>query len=360
MTDTIILPGLIDIHVHLPDPGQTHKEDFLTGTSAALAGGFTSVFDMPNNADPIINAQRLNAKIESAKNQIVSNVGFYFGTLGDNFDVFPEVIDDVCGLKVYMNMTTGGYKIDADRLIEIYKAWPSDKPILLHAEDDVSEIVLAVLKEIPKRTHICHVSSQEELTFVMKAKDKGLPITCGVTPHHLFLSDKDAEVLGAYGHMKPLLKPEKHQNFIWDNLDAVDVIESDHAPHTREEKAADVPPFGVPGLETTLPLLLTAYADDNLSLEKLTSLLHQKPREILGLPIVDDVNDSTPQDRVEIIMKQRTITNESLHTKAGWSPFAGRQVVGEVSNVYRGDELVFSDGKVLANPGSGSIIATDV
>src|ERR1700722_6616210 len=118
---SITLPGLIDPHVHLRDPGQTHKEDFLSGTSAALAGGYTTIIDMPNNLTPITTEERLEAKIKSAAAQTVSDIGFHFGTLGDNFDEFEKVIDKVMGLKIYMNVTTGNFIINAERLIEIYK-----------------------------------------------------------------------------------------------------------------------------------------------------------------------------------------------------------------------------------------------
>ncbi len=186
MSNTITLPGLIDPHVHLRDPGQTHKEDFLSGTSAALAGGFTTVLDMPNNSVPITTLDLLEAKIAGAKSQVVCDIGFHFGTLGDNFEEFPKVINKVTGLKIYLNVTTGGFIIDKAKLLDIYRAWPGNKPILLHAEDDVSDLVWETLRATRKPTHICHVSSQAELELVIKAKDAGLPMTCGVTPHHLF------------------------------------------------------------------------------------------------------------------------------------------------------------------------------
>lgn len=344
------LPGLIDPHVHLRDPGQTHKEDFYTGTSAALAGGYTTVFDMPNNAEPITTKERLEAKIASARKQVVSDIGFHFGTLGDNFDQFEHVIDMVKGLKVYMNVTTGGFIIDADKLIEIYRAWPAVKPILLHAEDDVSEIVLKTLKEVPTQTHICHVSSRQELEFVMKAKDMGLPISCGITPHHLFLSHEDADRLGPYGHMKPFLKSQKDIDFLWDHLDAVDIIESDHAPHTKAEKDSDNPPFGVPGLETMLPLMLTAQQEGRLSHEKLVSLLHETPKRLFNVP-------SDENTKVIVDMSEYEIKNEDLKTKAGWSPFAGRRVVGKVTQVDLRGETVYKDGQIIANAGTGHIVS---
>lgn len=349
MSQTITLPGLIDIHVHLRDPGQTHKENFYSGTSAALAGGFTSVFDMPNNAEPITTLERLEAKIASARQQAVCDIGFNFGTLGDNFDEFPKIINKVSALKVYLNVTTGNFVIDKDKLIEIYKAWPSDKPILLHAEDDVSELVLGVLRQVPKPTHICHVSSRSELEFVMKAKDEGLPITCGITPHHLFLTDKDAERLGAYGHMKPYLKSKSDQDFLWQHLDGFDIVESDHAPHTKEEKDSDSPPFGVPGLETMLPLLLTAEQQGRLTHQQLLDRLHFNPARIMGVT-------PDPASQIDVVMEEYEIKNENLLTKAGWSPFAGRKVVGKVQEVRMRGDTVYKNGSVTAAPGSGKVL----
>lgn len=350
MAEVIKLPGLIDPHVHLRDPGQTYKEDFLSGTSAALAGGFTTVMDMPNNLEPITTLERLEAKIASARTQVVSDIGFYFGTLGDNFDEFPKVIDKVKGLKIYLNVTTGGFIIDKAKLLEIYKAWPGDKPILLHAEEDVSELVENTLQAVPKATHICHISSQSELEFVIRAKDAGLPITCGVTPHHLFLSDQDSEKLGALGLMKPFLKPKADQDFLWRNLAYIDVIESDHAPHTLAEKQAVKPPFGVPGLETTLPLMLTAEAEGRLTRGQLIERLHTNAARIFGI-----TTDETTH--VEVDMGEYEIKNEDLLTKAGWSPFAGRHVIGKVTRAVLHGEAVYQDGRVLAKPGSGRILS---
>jgi dihydroorotase len=349
MAQLITLPGLIDPHVHLRDPGQTHKEDFLTGTSAALAGGFTTVLDMPNNAEPITTLERLETKLASARRQVVSDIGFHFGTLGDNFDEFPKVIDKVKGLKIYLNVTTGGFIIDKAKLLEIYQAWPAGKPILLHAEADVLDTVWSTLQAVPKTTHICHVSSRTEMAFVIRAKDAGLPLTCGVTPHHLFLTDRDAERLGAFGHMKPVLMPKQDQAFLWQHLDYIDVIESDHAPHTRAEKESPTPPFGVPGLETTLPLLLSAEAEGRLTRAQLLDRLHTNPARIFDI----ETDETT---HIEVDMKEYEIKNQDLLTKAGWSPFAGRRVIGRVKRVTLRGETVYQDGRVLAKPGSGRIL----
>lgn len=346
----VTLPGLIDPHVHLREPGQSHKEDFYSGTSAALAGGYTTIVDMPNNAVPITSEKLLNQKIALASQKTVCDLGFNFGTLGNNFDEFPAVFDKVNGLKIYLNMTTGGFIVDKSKLAEIYKAWQSEKPIFLHAENDVSDLVLSTLRAIPRRTHICHVSGQAELEFVMKAKDEGLPITCGVTPHHLFLNDQDREKLGSFGHMKPYLKAESDRKFLWNHLDGFDIIESDHAPHTKKEKLSDNPPFGVPGLETTLPLMLTAEAEGKITRRQLLDKLHFAPSKLID--IIPD--EST---KIEVSMNEYEIKNEDLLTKAGWSPFVGKKVIGKVKKAYIHGNLVFENGNVLSAPGSGKIIS---
>lgn len=350
MSETIELPGLIDLHVHLRDPGQIYKEDFYTGTSAALAGGITTVIDMPNNLVAVTTEELLEEKIASAKDKTVCDIGFNFGTLGDNYTEFAKVADKVVGLKIYLNITTGKFIVDKPKLAEIYANWPSDKPIFLHAEEDVSDLVMTTLRQYPKRTHLCHVSSQKELEFIIQAKKEGLPITCGVTPHHLFLNENDGERLKGFGFMKPFLKSKKDQEFLWSNLDAIDVFESDHAPHTKEEKSSEDPPFGVPGVETMLPLLLMAERGGKLTREQLLEKLYHMPCKILGL----EPDENT---KIEVDMVEYEIDNEELKTKCGWSPFAGQKVIGKVKKVYIRGNLVYENGQVLAKPGTGQIIS---
>ncbi len=346
----ITLPGLIDVHVHFRTPGQTEKEDFLSGTQAAIAGGFVTVLDMPNNKEPITTQEKLQEKIELARKNAVCNIGFYFGSLGDNLDEFEKVKDKVFGIKLYLNVTTGNFLIDEEKLTKIYQAWPSNQPILLHCEGETMQMALNVIRTTQKKTHICHISSKEELSAIILAKKMGLPITCGVTPHHLFLTETDVKRLGPFGLMKPFLKSQKDQDFLWQNLDAIDVIESDHAPHTRAEKTGANPPFGVPGLETTLPLLLTAVHEGKLSIEDIIRLCHSTPARIFNIP-----TDKTTY--VEIDPDEPyTINDEHLFTKCGWTPFAGRKVKGKVKTVYLRGEKVFEDGQILVNPGFSKII----
>lgn len=323
----IKLPGLIDIHVHLRDPGQTYKEDFRSGTKAALAGGFTYILDMPNNKEPITTFSRLREKMKIAKKKALCDIGFYAGSLGDNLGELKKMEPHVFGLKLYLNRTTGNFIIDEERLVKILKAWKSNKPILLHAESDVIGMVIDMAAKFKKRIHICHVSTKAELKSIIAAKRKGYKVTCGVTPHHLFLSRSSADKLGPFGLMKPEIE-SGFTEFVWKNLKWVDVIESDHAPHTISEKKSEKPPFGVPGLETTLPLLLTAVSDKKLTMKKLIELCYGNPKKIFKLK----TDRST---YVEIDEKEEYIIDDKkLKTKCRWSPFSGWKVKGKVKKVF--------------------------
>ena len=347
----IKLPGLIDIHTHLRTPGQEQKEDFYTGTSAAIAGGFTTIVDMPNNKTPITTLDLLEEKIKLAEKEIVCDVGFHFGSMGDNLNQFQNINSMVFGLKLYLNPTTGNFLIDEEELRNIYNAWSGNQPIILHCEGETLSIALQVIQKTRKPTHIAHVSSAEELSIIISAKQEGLPITCGVTPHHLFLTEEDAKKLGAYGHMKPFLKTQTDVDFLWEHLDQIDIIESDHAPHTKAEKDSDNPPFGVPGLETTLPLLLTAVSEGKLSIEDVKRLCHTNPAKIFNIP-------TDPETFVEIDEDERyTINDKRLFTKCKWSPFDGWRVQGKIKAVFIRGTKVFEDGKVLDKKGSGKIIS---
>lgn len=350
----ITLPGLIDPHVHFRTPGQSHKEDFLTGTKAAIAGGFTIVLDMPNNKLPVTSYKLLIEKKAIAKRQILCDVGFHFGSLGDNLEEFDKVRKEVFGLKLFLNKTTGNFIINKENLFKIYDAWPSFAkasdgiPILVHAEEDVIDLVINVVAKTKKKTHICHVSSKEELQKIIKAKKKGLPITCGVTPHHLFLTAKDVKHLISFGMMKPTLKTQKDVDFLWKNLKWIDVIESDHAPHTIDEKKSKEPPFGVPGLETTLGLLLNANSKGLLTIKDIKRLCHDGPARLFKIKqnakIVIDENE------------EWEVRGKDLQTKCKWSPFEGWKLKGKVKKVYIRDKLVFENNKFLVKPGFGKVL----
>lgn len=348
----IILPGLIDPHVHLRDPGLTYKEDFYTGSIAAISGGFTTIIDMPNNKVPIFTKKALDEKIKIAKKKITCNIGFYFGTNGENLSEFKKVKDKVLGLKVYMNETTGNFLINWETLEKIFKAWPNDGgSILLHAEGKAVPFALNIIKKIKKKTHFCHVSLEKDLREILKAKKQGLPITCGVTPHHLFLTSKDVKKIKGFGIMKPPLALKRDQDFLWKHIKDIDVIESDHAPHSIEEKKGKKPIFGVPGLESTLPLLLTEVNKGNISIKDIIRLCYTNPKKLLNLK-----TDSKTKIVIDLDYKW-TLLNKDLKTKCKWTPFNKREVIGKIKEVYIKGKLVYKKDKVLAKKGTGKVIS---
>src|SRR3989344_3049727 len=344
------LPGLVDAHVHLREPGATHKEDFTTGTKAALAGGYTTIIDMPNNPVPTISKEALDDKIKLASGRIFCDVGFYFGTTGENTTEFSKIVDSVFGLKVYMNVTTGMLVVgDEVKLDLIFKSWPKKRRIFVHAEGDTLATAIRLAKKHQKRLHVCHVVLKKEILMIRGEKEAGMDITCEVSGHNLFLDREVAKPLGTFGLMKQRLGAPEDRKALWDNLDIVDYIGSDHAPHTREEKLSDTPPFGVPGLETTLPLLLTAVAEKRLTMERLIELTSTRPREILGLP-----NDDETYTEVDL-NKTYELSSDNLLTKCGWTQFDGVRVKGKVVKVVLRGKTVYDGEQIVGKP-EGKVI----
>src|SRR3989344_8139499 len=268
------LPGLVDVHIYLREPGGMQKEDFETGTKAAVAGGFTQILDMPNNIPPTTTPQALGDKIARAKGRIWCDLGFNFGAARQSAKYFKNIYKKAFGLKVYMNQTTGPLLIDkfADQDL-IFKSWPSKLPIMVHAQDGTVEIAIKLAKKYKKRIHICHTTTNQ-LGSIRKARKEGTLITCEVCPHHLLLSRDDLKRLGPLGIMKPPLLSKADQVKLWDSLDLIDAISTDHAPYTQEEKYdQSSPKFGVPGLETALPLLLAAVDKGMVTIERLIAMM---------------------------------------------------------------------------------------
>lgn len=287
--------------------------------------------------------------MEYASKKIIADVGFFFGTLGDNFTEFPKVQHLVSGLKVYLNQTTGNYKVDTHVFQNICDAWPTKKPMFVHAEADMLRDVLNTSIQHQNKLHVCHVSSQIELEQIINAKFKNPYITCGVTPHHLFLTDKDAKTLGPFGLMKPPIQSQKDRDFLWQHLFDIDCIESDHAPHTKTSKESSNPPYGVPGLETTLPLLLTALSKGNITLNQIIRMCHDNPLKILQL--------QKPDTHIEVDEnKEWVFQNEHVVSKSHWSPFHSWHMIGKVMNVTIRDTKVYENETFFVNDGFGKII----
>lgn len=345
MTNIIKLPGLIDTHVHLREPGSTQKEDFESGTKAAIAGGYTLVLDMPNNPTPITTPETLDEKIALTKNRIYADVGFHFGATGQSTAYFETIRNKAFGLKVYMNHTTGPLLIeDNDELDLIFSKWPKDKTLMVHAEQETLAKAIVLAKKYQNKLHICHVARKFELELIQQARKEGLNITCEVAMHHLYLTVDDVEKLKHFGMMRPPLAQQEDIDYLWSNINEIDIIASDHAPHTWDEKMGEKVVNGVPGLETSLPLLLQAVNDERITMNRVIEMTSTNPRKIFHIP-------EQPDTYVEVDLDApQTISNEALFTKAGWTPFVGMQIKGKIIRTVLRGQTVFEEGKIIDGP----------
>lgn len=343
------LPGLIDPHVHMREPGTTYKEDWTSGTAAALAGGFTAVLAMPNTAPPVTDSETLAQTLTLARQKAHCDYAQYLGAGADNVSSLSKLADQAAGLKMYLDQTYGPLRLaDQAEWVEHFERWPKDKPLCLHAEGETLAAALKLAKEMKRPVHFCHVSRKDEILLIRAAKERGAPVTCEVTPHHLFLSEADIPVIGSgRAEVRPRLASLADQQALWKNLDVIDCFASDHAPHTLTEKDGINPPPGFPGVETALPLYLTALNHDLLCLEELIDLCYTNPKSIFNLP-------DQPETWVEVDENAVwQICAEDLHSRAGWTPFEGRLVQGRVTRVVLRGQEVLKDGQVLSQPGFG-------
>jgi carbamoyl-phosphate synthase/aspartate carbamoyltransferase/dihydroorotase len=346
---TLKLPGLIDPHVHFRDPGATHKEDWGTGTAAALAGGFTCVLDMPNNAPPVTDAAALAAKQAAARAQARCDYGLHLGARADNAAAAAALAPQVTGLKMYLDQTFGPLRLDSlDALVAHAARWPAGRPLLCHAEGRTMAAAILAAHLAGRAIHICHVSRQAEIELVRAAKEKGLQVTCEAAPHHLFLTEADAARLGAgRGEVRPRLAAEADRAALRANLDVVDCFATDHAPHALAEKDSANPPPGFPGLETALPLYLELVRAGYLTLDQMVARTVHAPRRIFGLPEQPDTWIEVDPDL------EWTARGTELQTRARWTPFEGRALRGRVMRVVVRGQDAYRDGLVLAKPGTG-------
>jgi len=343
------LPGLIDPHVHMREPGATHKEDWSSGTAAALAGGFTQVLAMPNTQPPILDEGTLGQAYALAAEKAYCDYGQYLGAGADNVDTALKAAEKSAGLKLYLNQTYGPLHLDAMTLwLAHFKSWPKHCPLVAHAEGQTlgAAILMAALADRP--LHLAHVATREDILIVRAAKEHGLKITCEATPHHLFLTQDDLK--GGRGEVRPRLGTKEDVNALWENLAVIDCFATDHAPHTQNEKDSDNPPPGFPGLETALPLFLTAVHEGRLTMNDLVNRMGDNVRKIFKIPHQPDTGVVVDLEAVS------TITANTLHSKAGWSPFEGWVTRGVVRKVVLRGKTAFENGRILVPPGYGKRI----
>ncbi len=392
----LVLPGLIDAHVHLRDEGKAYKEDFLTGTAAAAAGGFTTILDMPNNEPVTMSAETLKNRMRLAERKILVNVGFY--------SEFPKKVQGIATIvkqgaiafKLFMAEQVGGLDIDDDNsILEAFKtAGDLCIPVAVHAEDHKtlrvaidrlkhagrndldayleahSEIVeakavtrlLSIATKTKVHIHFCHMTTDEALTSVADAKNTGAAVTCETTPHNLFLSIEDLKQIGTKAVTMPPVRKNRHRQALWKAIETglIDTLGSDHAPHTLAEKESEdvwSVKVGIPGLETTLPLMLTAVKQKRLSLGDVVKLLSEKPAEVFQLEGRGYLKEGNCADLTVVDLdKSYRVDASKFKSKAKFSPFDGWKVYGRAVKTFVNGQLVMDEGEIAAEAGIGQVV----
>jgi len=380
----LILPAGVDLHVHFRDPGMIHKEDFSTGSLAAVFGGISCVFDMPNTVPQTTTLVSLSDKISNGEKKSFVDFGVYAGVTNNNIKDVKKLARKCNGFKIFLGNTTVALMFDKANLRNVLSNInTTGKPVLFHAEDeecliknrsiekgladhlrsrpaDCEEIsirdIFNASQDLSSRIHICHVSSCEGLELL---KNRGSYISCGVTPHHSLLSvEKNLGTPGFY-KVNPPVRTSFDRETLFNALKngLVDILESDHAPHTRDEKAVDFDsvPCGLPGVETMYPLFLYLVKKEILSFQRLISLMCTRPAELIGVP-KGKIEVGRDADFVVIDFKDVVkIRSDNLHSKCGWSPFEDWSAVFPECVFVRGEKLI-DDHEIQVSQGFGRFI----
>jgi len=381
-----VLPGVIDSQVHFREPGLEHKEDLESGTRGAVLGGVTAVFEMPNTKPATDTAEALEFKLSRAKGRAHCDYAFFVGATEQSIHRLGDLenLPGCCGVKIFMGSSTGGLLVDTDEQLRA-ALMTGRRRVAIHAEDEprlreregiakskatpdahpvwrdvetarlATERALAVALDVGRKVHILHVTTADELPLLAARKDIA---TCEVTPQHLTLSAPECyERLGTKAQMNPPIRDEAHRLALWRGVNEglFDVLGSDHAPHTLEEKARPYPqsPSGMTGVQTLLPLMLNHVAEGQLSLARLVDLTSAGPQRIFGIRNKGRIALGYDADLTIVDLRaERTIEDSWIASKSGWTPFAGKKVTGwPVHTVIRG-QLVVRD-EALAIRGSG-------
>ncbi len=363
----LIIPGVIDPHTHIRDLEQSDKEDWISASKAALSGGVTTVFDMPNTIPATTNLTNLNIKREAAKKAIV-NYKFFIGATNSNLKDIEEILEtnpnDVVGIKVFLAGSSSNDVLEKSEIAGIFKiAKKYDKVVVVHTELQEclnkwdlkikektilnhnkirnrecaikgTELVLEIAEKIRNKLYIAHISTAEEIELIRKYKNNNR-IFCEVTPHHLLLNESILEKAGNFGKVNPPLKNEKDNFALWEAIydGTVDFIGTDHAPHRLAEKMLEYSkaPSGFPGLETGLHLLLNEVNKGNLTIKKLVELTSKNVANIFDLKEYGEIKVGNYADLTVIDMNRKwKIDAEKFYTKAKYSPFDGFEIQGKV------------------------------
>ncbi len=384
-----LLPGLIDTHVHFRDPGHPHKEDWASGSAAAASGGVTTVCDMPNTSPPTLTRAEWEDKQRRAAAKSRVNYGIWVGAARDNHDAIRDLMErDACGIKVFMGASTGPLLVEPDTLARLYER--TEGLIGVHAEDEAMLVpmrarfaqlttpshnevrppqaaaaavqdLLALVRQHARRTHVCHLSTAMELALVEPVRGE-LPMTTEVCPQHLFLCAEHAT--DNFTKVNPPIRASVDRDALWEALGrgVLDTLGSDHAPHTRDEKLRPYwdAPAGLPGVETTFPLLVEAVQSGRLELERFVAMSSENPARIFGFSKKGRIAEGFDADLV--LYRERdlvTLAASDLLTRVGWSPFLGRRVAPKPDAVWVGGRLVAAHGTVVDDTVRGALVRPD-
>ncbi len=379
-TDKVVLPGIIDTQVHFREPGSTDAEDLESGSRAAVLGGVTALFEMPNTNPPTSNLVEFDKKLQAAKNRMHSNYAFYFGATPDNTDQLAKLkdVEGCCGVKLFAGSSTGNLLVDKEADIEKVIS-SSDRIVSIHSEDeDIIKLrkkfikkgdvhshaewrnaevamsstrrVVKIAERYNKKIHVLHVTTREEVDFLAMHKKN---VTFETTPQHLTMYAPDCyNKLGTYAQMNPPLRTKEHYDRLWVAIknNIVDVLGSDHAPHLKENKDKEYPnsPSGMPGVQTIFPIMLDHVNNGKLTLQQLINLMCENPCKIFGIKNKGYLKEGYDADlTIADMNKDVVIKNEMIASKCGWTPFNNYKVKGfPVATIVNG-HLVMSDGKVV-------------
>ncbi len=377
-----ILPGVIDTQVHLREPGLEHKEDLESGGRAAVMGGVTGVFEMPNTRPLTVTEAALADKVARASNRMYCDFAFYMGGTRENVAQLAEFerLPGCAGIKVFMGSSTGELLVEDDEGVARILA-RTNRRAAFHSEDEFrlrqrigeqvagdaashpvwrdaeaarlcTERLIRIARRLGKRIHVLHVSTADEMPLLAAAKDVA---TVEVTPHHLTLSSDDYARLGTLLQMNPPVRSKEHQHAIWQALQSgvVDILGSDHAPHTLEEKAKPYPhsPSGMTGVQTLVPVMLDHVGKGRLSLARFVDLTSHGPARIFGIACKGRIAAGYDADLTIVDLKQkRRIENKWIASKCGWTPYDGHEVTGWPKGTFvRGQKVMWED-QILETP----------
>ncbi len=379
-----ILPGVIDSQVHFREPGLTQKEDFETGTKAALMGGVTSIFEMPNTLPPTIHLENLDEKIHRAEGRAYANYAFYAGAADDNTAELKglENHPHCPGVKVFMGSSTGTLLIESDALLEKVLTH-TNRRIIVHSEDEMrlkarkefslqhhdvhqhpiwrdvetavssTKRLLHLARKHNHKVHVLHISTAEEMDILKNEKDIA---SVEVLPNHLTFWAPDCyDKLGTYAQQNPPIREKRHRDALWAAIanGTADIIGSDHAPHTREEKDRPYPqsPSGTPGVQTLVPVMLNHVHEGRMSLERFVEMTSENPRRIFDIKNKGRLQVGFDADFTVVdLNKTKTIENKWIASRCGWTPFDGMTVVGWPIYTILSGKVAMAEDEIIAPP----------